>query len=207
MTKLSLEEMQEVANILADSLKISPPTIVVDCPECGDGRILGCFLRIKPWEICVRDMTLETLLHEFGHFYYYHTIYPRTGKYSDIESEEVAKLFERLSKDISFKCQVCGNGVLLKEVSICRSCGAVYKADVSFYEKALLFGILAIANALFWIFISQIGARASAIAAGKKAGKVEIAIPPGVSPVLFGILTSATTYLSYSWAKKSLGWE
>lgn len=202
---LTLEDAQFLVNVLSESLNIKPPLVVTECPECGNGRVLGCFSTLKPWKICVRDLSPETVIHEWGHWYYYWYIAPIFGRYDEEESERLAKNLEKLARDVSFKCKTCGISVLKKsKLTRCSSCGTLYSIEEpSIFEKAFLFGILGVANAVFWLFVTNLVTNPDAI---RQIKKIPLSLPSGANLILFDLLTSTTTFLSYDILKKLLGW-
>ena len=125
-------------------------------------------------------------------------------------AEMIARRFERLAKQVSFRCQICGGGVLMKtETPVCGWCGAQYQVEEAdtLAPRMLLFG--AIAAGWAWVFtqLSKAGLAPIIIGGEKKRATTKAAVPMGVSPVLIAILTAGATHISYEWVKKKVGLE
>ena len=213
--ELTPADAQELVVKLSQALDVTKvPRVTVECPwaptRVNGAVVLGAFHPEYPDVICVRDMKPETVAHEFGHWYYHWYIAPAVGRYSESESEMIARRFEKMVKQVSFRCQVCGGGVLMKtETPVCEWCGAQYQVEEAdtLAPRMLLFG--AIAAGWAWVFtqLSKIGLAPIVISGEKKRTATRTAVPPGVSPVLIAILTAGTTHVTYQWVKKKVGLE
>lgn len=130
--QLTLEDAQELVNTVSKTLGVSKsPRIVVYCPWVPrkvNGKVIGAFDPDFPEIICVRDLNPGTILHEYGHWYYYWYISPAIGRYDLGESERIALKFESMASKLSFTCSFCNTSILLRNESpMCPRCGTVYK--------------------------------------------------------------------------------
>jgi len=217
--ELTLSDAQELVASLARSLGVSKaPVVTTECPwapeRIGPAIVLGAFHPAYPDVICVRDLKPETVAHEFGHWYYHWYIAPAVGRYSEAESEAIARRFEQLARKVSFRCQVCGGGVLMKtETPVCSWCGAQYQVEEEdvLAAKMLIFGGLATLWGWFFTWISRLGIAPIVITGREKQKKTTAVtrteVPSGISPVLIAILTATATHITYEWVKKRLGWD
>jgi len=211
--ELTQADAQELVSALSSALGVTRvPTVTTECPwapaRVGHAVVLGAFHPAYPDVVCVRDLSPETVAHEFGHWYYHWYVAPALGRYDENESEAIARRFEQLAKKISFRCGVCGGGVLMRtENPICGWCGAQYQVEEvdAFAAKALVFGGIAAFWGWFFTWISRAGVAPLVVAGGGKKG-ARVEAPAAVSPVLVAILTAAATHITYEWVKKKLGW-
>lgn len=215
--ELTLQDAQELVAELAQALGVTKaPIVTTHCPwapeRVGPAIVLGAFHPAFPDVICIRDLKPETVAHEFGHWYYYWYIAPATGRYDDHESEMIARRFEEIAGKVSFKCQVCGGGVLMKTSEpVCGWCGAQYQVKEEDVLPAKLLVFVGLSTLWGWFFtlISKLGLAPIVIAGRERRRAAQPAraeLPTGVSPVLIAILTAGATHICYEWVKKKLGW-
>ncbi|MEM1548711.1 MAG: hypothetical protein QXM02_06820 [Thermoproteota archaeon] len=132
--QLTPQHAQELVDTLSKILGVSKnPRIIVYCPwvpRKADGRVIGAFDPDYPEVICVRDLNPGTILHEYGHWYYYWYVSPAMGRYDLRESERIALKFESMASKISFTCSFCNTSILMKSEDLkCPKCGVAYKVS------------------------------------------------------------------------------